>query len=268
MPVAEVRQSVGSGAPVTPCSSRRRILRLARLVRPVAHQPVERPVGQHAQQLANRAHLPRDHRIAGARGDAIDRAAREVGRLHQEQHPVRVLRGQRGAHEARRQRDHAHAAGTQLHAQALAIADGRRLRRAVRRRARQAADAGHAGHADQRAAPARPHWRDERMKGVRHRQHVGVHHAAERLQVLVVLGQHALGDAGVGDHHVGAAGGRIERARGGDQRIAVGDVAGIGVMAARQRGRQVGQHAVAARHQPQRGAARRVLARQRLADAA
>jgi len=99
-------------------------------------------------------------------------------------------------------------------------------------------------------------------------EHVGLEHALELRQIFVVLGLYAERNAGIGDDDVGAAGDGLERLRSGEQRVSVGDVDGVGQVRAGQRGDQFIEQRLAPRHQAERGAALRVLARQRGADAA
>jgi hypothetical protein len=107
------------------------------------------------------------------------------------------------------------------------------------------------------------------MERVGHRQHVGRQHLVELREIFVVLGLDADRDAGVGDHDVDAAGRLLEVARGGDQRVLVGDVHAVDAVTAsgQRRGERV-ERLDAPCRQPQRRAACGEFLRQRRADAA
>ena len=156
-------------------------------------------------------------------------------------------------------------------AQALAVADDRRLAGAVSAVARQAADAGHAGHPHQHTPAALAHRLDKGLEGGRHAQVVGLEGGAQHLQIGRIGGVDAHADAGIGDHHGGQALALQAVAAGtGDGRhiahIGRVDLAAVGVEAL---GLGPGAKLIAApRHQGQRPARAVVAQRQRLANAA
>ncbi len=133
------------------------------------------------------------------------------------------------------------------------------------RRARQAAKPGDARDADERTAAGGLHRCDERAKRVDHPEDVRVEDRAERRQVLVMLGQRAPRDAGVGDDDLGHAEPRDEIRRCASERIGVAHIALVHRRAtSRQRRGQSVELGATAREQSDRPAvALRIAARAR-----
>src|SRR5688572_23974698 len=179
-----------------------------------------------------------------------------------------MLLRHRGGDEAGADGGDTHAAAAHLHAQALEVADRGGLRRAVRRRPRQPAKPRHRRDAGEGAGAAGAHRPHERMESVHEAEHVDVEDLAEGLDVFADRGVVAVRDPGVADHQVGRpvfcdeGGGRGTHGR---------RVAYVGCVSLARRG-QCGperlEHIAAACDQPQGRAARRVVARKRLTDAA
>jgi len=217
-------------------------------------------------------HRPRNDGVRIPAGDRVDGASRKHVDVGEEGHRVAVALGHRRADVPGRDRHDAHAAATQLDAQAFEIHDRRGLRRAVGAGPGQAANSRHARDARQPAGTARAHRGHERREGIEHPGHVDVDDSAEHRRVGSLAGQRAGADAGVGDHHVG------RRAVDGNevggcarQRTAVGHVEGIAMhVRPGQRRGDPRELVRAPRGEPDRrsGEAPVVFARQRLADAA
>src|SRR4030095_9646044 len=123
---------------------------------------------------------------------------------------IRISFRLRSTNEARRDRYDLDAVFRHLDPQAFAINNRSGFRSTVGIGSWQSAHTGHTGAAYQRSTTARLHADDERMKSRSHGNRIGIEDPGELLEVFVELGLHANRDAGVCDHNVGAADGRVE----------------------------------------------------------
>ena len=99
-------------------------------------------------------------------------------------------------------------------------------------------------------------------------QNIGVEHGAERRQIIGDLGERAARHAGVRDHDVGHAEARDEIGGGALQRTGIAHIAGVGCRrAVRKARRERVELRLPPREEPEHRALRRVMPRERRADA-
>ena len=158
------------------------------------------PGRRHHAQHRRRPPWPGNDAVAGAGDDAGEGTVREDGGAGQERHRVAIAARQRRVDVARSDRDDPHPVLAQLAAQALAVADDRRLARAIGAVSRHSPDAADAGDADQSPTTALTHGADERMEGGGHADHIGSNARASLQVPRTAFDSHA--DAPACHHHV------------------------------------------------------------------